>query len=250
MITSIANQTEIQVRRCPRGLVDLTPPNYGEVHIWQAPLDLYQLDLDPSDFLSPDEKERMGRFRFGTDRNNFLFCRSMLRLLLASYLGTSPADPRFAYSAHGKPSLSVPADNLQFNLSHSHGYVLFGFTRGRRIGVDVEHVRRDLNVEEIATRFFSTAEQIEIEQSSDKYEAFFHCWTRKEAFVKARGEGLSLPLDSFDVQVWQEEEEVSLTTRPDPSEARGWQLRSLNSIPGYTAAFAVEFGTPGDDYSR
>jgi len=107
-----------------------------------------------------------------------------------------------------------------------------------------------LNVEEIATRFFSTAEQIEIEQSSDKYQAFFHCWTRKEAFVKARGEGLSCPLDSFDVLVAPEEAEVLLTTRPDPSEARRWQLWSLNCIPGYAAAVAVESDTPGDDHSK
>jgi len=240
VITSIANQTEIQVRRCPSGLLDLTPPNGGELHIWQAPLDLYQLDLDPSEFLSPDEKERMARFRFGTDSRNFLFCRSMLRLLLASYLGTSPAELCFAYSAHGKPSLSVPADNLQFNLSHSHGAVLYAFSRGTRIGVDVEHIRHDLNVEEIAARFFSPAEQIEIAQSPDKYDAFFHCWTRKEAFVKARGEGLSCPLDSFDVSVSPDCDEVSLTTRPDRLEAQCWQLHSLNSFPGYAAAVAVE----------
>ena len=250
MITSIANPTEIRVRSCPRRPADLTPPNDGEVHIWQAQPDMHQLDLDPSEFLSPDEMERMARFRFRTDGDNFLFCRSMLRMLLASYLGTSPAELRFAYSAHGKPSLSVPADNLQFNLSHSHGQVLFGFTRGKRIGVDVEYVRRNLNVEEIATRFFSKAEQIEIKRSHDEYQAFFQCWTRKEAFVKARGEGLSCPLNSFDVQVSTEEEEVSLTTRPDPSEARLWQLWSLNSIPGYAAAFAIESGTPGDNYSK
>jgi len=249
-MTSTANQIEVQLRGCPHDLMEITPPGEGEVHIWSALPAVHQLDLDPAAFLSPDEKKRMERFRFGTDRNNFLFCRSMLRMLLASYLGTSPAELCFAYSAHGKPSLSVPADNLQFNLSHSHGAVLFGFTRGRRIGVDVEHVRRDLNVEEIATRFFSTAEQIEIEQSSDKYQAFFHCWTRKEAFVKARGEGLSCPLDSFDVLVAPEAEEVSLTTRPDPAEAWRWQLWSLNSIPGYAAAVAVEFDTPGDDHSK
>ena len=240
MIASIANPTEIQVRRCPRRLVDLTPPHDGEVHIWQAQPDMHQLDLDPSAFLSPDERERMARFRFGTDSRNFLFCRSMLRLLLASYLGTSPAELRFAYSAHGKPSLSVPADNLQFNLSHSHGAVLYAFSRGTRIGVDVEHIRHDLIVEEIATRFFSPAEQVEIAQSPEKYDAFFHCWTRKEAFVKARGEGLSCPLDSFDVAVSPDCDQVSLTTRPDSFEAQHWQLHSLNSFPGYAAAVAVE----------
>jgi 4'-phosphopantetheinyl transferase len=211
-----------------------------EVHVWHALTDVHRLDFDPLEFLSPDERQRMERFRFGTDSRNFLFCRSMLRMLLASYLGTSPAELRFAYSAHGKPSLSVPADNLQFNVSHSHGAVLYAFSRGRRIGVDVELIRHDLNAEEIATRFFSPAEQIEIARSPDKYDAFFHCWTRKEAFVKARGEGLSCPLDSFDVSVSPDGDEVSLTTRPDSLEAQGWHLRSLNSFPGYAAAVAVE----------
>src|SRR5262249_45142380 len=162
------------------------------------------------------------------------------RMLLASYLGTSPAELCFAYSAHGKPSLAAPSSSLQFNLSHSHGAVLFAFSQGRRIGVDVEQVRHDLNVEEIATRFFSTAEQRAIGQSLDKYAAFFHCWTRKEAFVKAVGEGLSLQLDSFDVSVAADLREVALTTRPDPSLAQSWLLRTLNAFPDYAAAVAAE----------
>lgn len=239
MITSISNETEIQVRECPHGLLNLTPPDEGAVHIWRALPALHHIDLDRSEFLSPDEKERMARFRFGTDRHNFIFCRSMLRMLLASYLGTSPAELCFAYSAHGKPSLAVPSGDLEFNLSHSHGAVLFAFSRGRRIGVDVEFVRHDLKVEEIATRFFSSAEQIVIKQSSDQYQAFFQCWTRKEAFVKARGEGLSCPLDSFDVSIG-EQDEVRLTTRPNASEADNWHLWSLKTLPGYSASVAVE----------
>src|ERR1043166_3077318 len=182
----------------------------------------------------------MERFHFEGDRRNFLFCRGVLRILLACYLGASPAELLFAYSAHGKPSLAVPPGDLEFNLSHSNGLVLFAFNRGRRIGVDVEFIRHDLNVEEIATRFFSTAEQIEIRHLPSKYDAFFHCWTRKEAFVKARGEGLSCPLDSFDVSVAPESDEVSLTIRPDSSEGRHWHLHSLNSFPRYAAAVAVE----------
>src|ERR1700756_5601468 len=98
-MTSTANQTEIQLRECPHEIVpDLVAPEQGEVHIWRALPALHQLDLDLSAFLSPDERERMARFRFGIDSNNFLFCRSMLRMLLASYLGTSPAELCFAYS--------------------------------------------------------------------------------------------------------------------------------------------------------
>src|SRR5262249_25780855 len=187
-----------------------------------------------------DERERMARFRFANDRNNFLFCRSMLRILLASYLGTSPAELRFAYSAHGKPSLATPVGNLEFNLSHSQGIVLFAFSVQTKVGVDVEHIRRDLNVQEIAGRFFSAAEKRALMQRLDAYDAFFHCWTRKEAFVKARGEGLSCPLESFDVSVVPEDEDVCLATRPDSTEAHNWQLCSMNFFPGYAAAVAVE----------
>ena len=239
MTTFITNPAEIQLRACPHQLADLSPPAEGELHVWHALPALHHLDLDPSEFLAPDERERLELFRFETDRHNFFFCRSMLRILLASYLGTSPAELHFAYSDHGKPSLAAPSSNLEFNLSHSHGAVLFALTRGGRIGVDVEHVRHDVNVEEIAARFFSTAEQLDLERSSEKYDAFFRCWTRKEAFVKARGEGLSCPLDSFDVSVGPQED-VTLTTRPDSAEAQNWRLLSLDAIPGYSAAVACE----------
>jgi 4'-phosphopantetheinyl transferase len=212
-----------------------------EIHLWHAEISAIDVEeLASRKLLSEDEIARMRRFHFDKDRKNFLFCRSMLRILLASYLGLSPAELRFAYSAHGKPNLAEPSGNLQFNLSHSAGAVLFAFCTERRIGVDVERVRRDLNVQEIASRFFSDAENRALRQCPDAHEAFFRCWTRKEAFVKARGEGLSCPLETFDVSVADEEEQVSLTTRPDPCEAERWQVRSLNSFPGYAAALAVE----------
>lgn len=243
MITAEAKQIAIILRECPRK-VDFacSIPERDEVQIWHAYPALHHLDLDTSALLSRDEQERMARFRFEIDRENFIFCRSMLRILLASYLGTSPAELCFAYSAHGKPSLAGPSSNLQFNLSHSHGIVLFAFSQGKRVGVDVEHVRRDLNVQEIASRFFSAAEKRALTQCSDMHDAFFHCWTRKEAFVKARGEGLSCPLASFDVSVAPGDEEVPLTTRPDGTESQAWQLWSLNSFPEHAAAVAVESG--------
>lgn len=241
--TNQGTHVRLVVRECASGLLGGEPSVLAkdEVHVWHASAAVTGFEgFADAHLMSEDETERMLRFHFPEDRRNFLFCRSMLRMLLASYLGTSPAELCFAYSAHGKPSLSVPADNLQFNLSHSHGTVLYAFSRGKRIGVDVEHIRHDLNVEEIAARFFSRAEQIEIAQSPDQYDAFFHCWTRKEAFVKARGEGLSCPLNSFDVSVAHDCNEISLTTRPDSSEAQRWQLHSLNCFPDYAAAVAVE----------
>jgi len=113
---------------------------------------------------------------------------------------------------------------------------------GRKVGVDIECLNRDLNVLEIAQRFFSPTERhaIEVLPGALRRDAFFACWTRKEAFVKARGEGLSCPLDSFDVSVMPDEQTVSLATRPDNSEADHWTLRSLNCFLGYKAAVAVE----------
>jgi 4'-phosphopantetheinyl transferase len=108
--------------------------------------------------------------------------------------------------------------------------------------VDVERIHHDFRVQEIAQRFLSVAERQALEQETSVHDAFFHCWTRKEAFVKARGEGLSYPLDSFDVSVSPKREEVTLSTRPDSSEARQWRLRSLNFFPGHAAALAMECG--------
>jgi 4'-phosphopantetheinyl transferase len=242
VIIANSKTAAILERECPRTVLSSAPPlpGDGEIHVWHANFGEPQLDINGRDLLSPDERARMNRFRFEHDRDNFIFCRSMLRILLASYLGTPPAELVFAYSAHGKPSLAAQSGDLEFNVSHSHGIVLFAFTRGTRVGVDVEHIRRDLSVQEIAGRFFSTAEKRALMECSDMYDAFFHCWTRKEAFVKARGEGLSCPLESFDVAVTPEKEMVSLTTRPDANESRNWRLWSLNSYPGYAAAVAVE----------
>jgi 4'-phosphopantetheinyl transferase len=245
----------VVLEECPRDdqrLVRRTLEN-DQIHVWHACSPGYLCDHQAyTRLLTGEERARMERFHFEKDRQNFLFCRSMLKMLLASYLGTPPAELRFAYSAHGKPSLAVPSGNLEFNLSHSGGMVLFAFCQGRRIGVDVEHVRRNLDVHEIAERFFSAREQQELRQLPEpsQYDAFFHCWSRKEAFVKARGEGLSSPLDSFDVSVAPDEELVSLTTRPHSSEAARWMVRSLNVFPGYAAAVAVESASQGKSYSK
>jgi 4'-phosphopantetheinyl transferase len=232
------------LRQYPRDLRDLRQSfiEDGDVHVWHAFCGTNP-DLEGmSELLTSDERERMARFRFETDQQNFLFCRSMLRILIASYLGSPPAELRFAYSAHGKPSLAAPPTGLEFNLSHSAGTVLLAVCQGRRIGVDVERIRHDFKVQEIAQKFFSVAERQALEQETSVHDAFFHCWTRKEAFVKARGEGLSYPLDSFDVSVSPKREEVTLSTRPDSSEARQWRLRSLNFFPGHAAALAMECG--------
>jgi 4'-phosphopantetheinyl transferase len=248
------SQSEVElrchVRECSSVILAGEPHilRSDEIDIWHGTLSATQLDELPShDLLSEDETARMMRFHFHKDRQDFLFCRSMLRILLASYLGSPPAELRFAYSAHGKPSLAISSGSLEFNLSHSHGNFLVAITLGRKVGVDIECLNRDLNVLDIAQRFFSPAERQALETlpSVLRHDAFFACWTRKEAFVKARGEGLSCPLDSFDVSVIADEESVSLATRPDASAASRWTVRSLNGFPDYKAAVAVESKNAG-----
>jgi 4'-phosphopantetheinyl transferase len=166
-----------------------------------------------------------------------------LRIILAGYLATDASSLSFSYSKNEKPALG-PAhagSDLTFNVSHSGGIALFAFTRQREIGVDVEQVRGDFDVEAIARRFFSAHEQKQLAdlQNEKKFEAFFRCWTRKEAYIKATGEGLSLPLHQFDVSILPDASEALLSTRPDNSVAALWSLREIPAGPGYVAALCV-----------
>jgi 4'-phosphopantetheinyl transferase len=212
-----------------------------QLQIWQADLDA--LDLG-EDLLSLDERERAARFRFPHDRKHYATGRQLLRRLLGAYLGSGPARIRFVYSAEGKPFLdeSSSAGEIRFNVSHSEKVALFAFVSRREVGVDVERIRNDFDVEEIAQRFFSGAERKALAELPDhlKPEAFFHCWTRKEAFVKAQGGGLSLPLDQFDVSVLPESGALLLGTRPDVEERHRWSMLKVDAGPGYAAAVTVE----------
>ena len=130
---------------------------------------------------------------------------------------------------------------MRFNVSHTDGLALLAFVRTRDIGVDVEKIKAATDAKKLAERFFSDRERSFLESLSGEelHAAFFRCWTRKEAYVKARGEGLSLPLHQFDVSVAEDEPQALLATRPDPSEADRWVLRDLPTSPGYAAALAV-----------
>jgi 4'-phosphopantetheinyl transferase len=221
-----------------------------EVHVWRA-----ELALDPADFiklqetLAPDERERAARFRFLKDRQRFIAARGVLREVLARYLNQDPARLEFCYGPSGKPTLAagMGAGELRFNLSHSHGLALYAITRRREIGVDLEYVRPQLAEEQIAERFFSRheVEALRALPASIQPEAFFHCWTRKEAYIKARGEGLAVPLDSFDVSLAPGEPPALLSVRSDPREAARWSLETLSPGSGYVGAVAAE----GSDWS-
>ncbi|MBF6570843.1 MAG: 4'-phosphopantetheinyl transferase superfamily protein [Candidatus Binataceae bacterium] len=215
------------------------------VHVWRACLDQSPLQLNNfQNTLDDDERSRARRFYFSRDRQRFIAARGILRSLLAGYLGTVPNSISFIYGTHGKPALAAEcgADAIQFNLAHSHGTALYALTRGRGIGVDLEFIRCDLKVEQIAGQFFSHSEIIALGAlpPSVREYAFFLCWTRKEAYIKARGEGLSIPLDQFDVSLIPGEPAALLNTQPDSDEAFRWSLLNLTPACGYAAALAVE----------
>ena len=160
---------------------------------------------NPEAFLDERELARAGRFRFERDRKRFAFFRAAIRLILGRYVGRPPRELRFAYSPEGKPSLAGrPADDfLEFNLAHSEDVALLAVGRGRRIGVDLERIRDERDTDEIAERFFSRDEvrALRALAPDQRRKAFFSCWTRKEAYVKARGDGLSMPLSSFSMSL-------------------------------------------------
>jgi 4'-phosphopantetheinyl transferase len=218
----------------------------GEVHLWRVGLDLPPAQLARcAQILAAAEQERAARFHFAKDRDHYIAARGALRTILSRCLDIPAARLRFNYSSYGKPSLpeELGGSQLCFNLSHSHGIALYALAKGQPIGVDIEHIRPDLASDQIAERFFAPGEVAALRSlpAESRARAFFNCWTRKEAYIKARGEGLSLPLDQFTVSLLPGEP-AALLTASDPSEVERWSLHALIPAPGYVAAFAVAGG--------
>ena len=207
----------------------------GEVHVWR-----FELDQPVEPFwslLQPDEIDRANRFHFEKDRKHFSVARGFLRVLLGRYLQRDPNVFEFSYGANGKPAL---AGSLRFNMSHSHGIALYAFTEGREIGVDVEHIRADFTSDDIARRFFSPFEVESLSGLPDdeRVAGFFRCWTRKEAYIKATGRGLSQALDSFDVTLGPGASAALL--RCEDGAPERWTMIDVAVGPGYAGALAVE----------
>jgi 4'-phosphopantetheinyl transferase len=214
----------------------------GVARVWHWPLDVSALDVrDLRKVLSPDERERAERYRFDQHRNEFILTRAVLRMVLASYTAQSPENLSFDYSAQGKPALSNGPSDLRFNVSHTEGLAVLALVREREIGVDAEKIRPQPDAQKLAKRFFSLLEQRFLERlSGDELQrAFFRCWTRKEAYIKAKGEGLSIPLHAFDVSLEDDQPAALVGTRPDPTEAGRWTLYNLSLGQGYSAALAA-----------
>lgn len=214
----------------------------GVARVWHWPLDVSALQgEDLRKVLSPDELERAERYRFDQHRNEFILTRAVLRIVLASYTAQSPESLSFDYSAQGKPALRNGPPDLRFNVSHTEGLAVLALVREREIGVDAEKIRPQPDAQKLAKRFFSAQEQRFLEKlSGDELQrAFFRCWTHKEAYIKAKGEGLSIPLHAFDVSLEADRPAALVGTRPDPTEAGRWTLYDLSIGQGYAAALAV-----------
>ena len=228
----------------------LVPPSRlklatNDVHVWSVRLD--QIDdrvQELQQFLSDDERRRAGRFHFDRDRRRYIVRRGMLRLIIGSYIDMAPSRLQFFSGHRGKPYLKTSSGNLplQFNLAHSQEIALCAFTRRREIGIDVEYVRDIPDAEQIALTTFSSLEN-EILKSLPAYqrqEAFFNCWVRKEAYIKAIGDGLYQALDRFDVSLAPGEPARLVSVEGNAEHTSAWCMKSLTPAEGYVAALAVK----------
>ncbi len=222
------------------------------VHLRPDSLDVWLFSLKSSQAalkefrrcLSGDETNRADRFLFDRDRCHFTVARARLRQILGRYLNRNPAAIEFRYGEYGKPFLALNSgpDDILFNLSHSGELGLFCINRGRRIGADIEFQRQNVAFRQLAKRFFSQSEAEGLERADSALlkAMFYRIWTSKEAYIKAIGEGLSMPLDRFDVEYRVDHPPALLRTRPDSSEASRWFLCSIACQKGYTATVAIE----------
>lgn len=212
------------------------------VHFWFTPLAEADSRVpELRHLLSREEALRGERFRFERDRSSYIISHAVLRQLLGRYLDMSPRDIEYETNPFGKPSLpQACGGSLQFNMSHTHGLAVYSVTRNRRIGVDVERLDREMaDRDEIAEGFFS-AREWEVYRSlpeEDRVEGFFNCWTRKESYIKARGDGLTCPLDSFEVTLKPGDAARLLAVKEGRPE--DWSMVSLETCIGYKVAITA-----------
>lgn len=225
----------------------LLEPN--EVHLWSASL---QSDVPSLEYyralLSEDETRKAGKYYFEKDRNHYTIARGVLRSLLGHYLYTNARSLRFDYNEYGKPLL-IPFNKehndetrtLHFNLSHSGEIALYAFSYRRHVGIDVELMRSNIEYDDLARISFSPNERTVLHtlEAGEKLQGFYNCWTRKEAFIKAIGKGLSHPLASFDVSL-RPNETARLLANREPDGHSDWALLDLDVAHGYAGALAAE----------
>jgi len=217
----------------------------NEVHIWRidrtSTVDAVRRYRS---LLSADEAQRADRFHFARDRSRFTVGRAALRQILGSYLNLPAQELHFRYGPKGKPDLAggLERSGIKFNLSHSSDLALLALTMGFGVGIDVESIDIEFATEEIAKRFFAIAEvqALSALPHDQQGEAFFSCWTRKEAYIKALGEGLSVPLDSFAVDFTPGRPAALLHVEGSAAEVERWSMYNIDAGEGYKAAVVVE----------
>jgi len=210
------------------------------VHVWTANLRIPAQTVERfRSILSDEEKERADRFRFEALSHAFIVAHAALRCLLGNYLNLDPESIRFRYGPKGKPALSPPS-RLEFNMTHSGNVAGFAFTEGCQLGLDLEQIEPLNELESIARSFFCTEEYQELTSlpPESRVRAFFLCWTRKEAYIKATGDGLAAPLHEFRVTLNPTEPARFVSVGSDREEAGRWMLHDLSIAPSFAAALA------------
>ncbi len=229
------------------------PPDPGEIHVWTARLDPPEQEVTAARrLLDREETTRADRFRFEVHRRRFTVGRAFQRTILGAYLGRPPASLVYLYGPKGKPALAPGhgAGTLDFNLSNSEEMALIGVTAGRELGVDIELVRELSDLEALAERFFSTDESrilLALPEAA-RPTGFFNCWTRKEAYLKAIGDGLSAPLNAFDVTLVPGEPARMTALEGSAERAAAWRFFHLEPAAGYLGAVAIAGEPPGGEW--
>jgi 4'-phosphopantetheinyl transferase len=212
-----------------------------DAHVWLAFLDQPAgVIMNLASLLSDDECQKAGRYYRPRDRDRFIVGRGILRKIISSYIALPPDQLRFTYNEYGKPAISNDQNDraLNFNLSHSAGLILYAVAMRRDLGIDIEYIRDDFATLEIAERFFSKDEVAALKSlpANQRTVGFFNCWSRKEAFIKAKGMGVSYPLDKFTVSVAPGEPPAILKVDGGGRELERWKMYELNPGAGYVAA--------------
>lgn len=221
----------------------LTP---NEIRVYRCSLEASWEELTAfAGTLTAEEQERADRFFFPRDRNHFVKGRGTLRIILGKLLGLPPSDVPLRKGKYGKPHLDTPKGTppLHFNLSHSQGLILYAFSVEDEIGIDLEKIRSDGTLVRSVSEFFTPAERARIEEplQCGQFELFYRCWVMKEAYTKARGDGLQIPLNSFELPpAWPDSELAK------PVLLEGWTITPFRPEYGYVAALARPHGSKAE----
>lgn len=233
------------ITKCKPLVLRLSSP---DADVWRLVLPEYEASgAEVNSILGEEEQNRSARFHKESDRQRFIWSHVGLRLILAHYVHDDPRRLQFEKGRYGKPRLvnSTTVPDIHFNLSHSGDFALVAISSGSQVGIDLEYMDTSGADLSIAKRFFSSREFLALEQLSgpDQVAGFYNCWVRKEAYVKALGGGLSLPLHEFDVSVDPNEPASLLASRINPEDPQQWNFRDISVEKGYVACLACEAST-------